>query len=246
MRSAIVRLLLIVILTANALCVFAQSQNPPQQQQPQSQSAAAPSQRQVPRRRLGSRLLGGQTSRPAANGASAVGEQQRRRSGRSGSRLGGVTGTGYRPMRQVPGSGLNGRAPNFLADERQTRLVRWPTRPLAIPASSTGLELPDAEAAFGLSDVRCVPKPERLSFCSGIGYNMLRLPNRFQQDRLDEIVNALNEWRSLVASRACHESALLLLVFSSSECALDSRHASTVVAFSPLHTRHSCIHYTCM
>ena len=240
MRSAVVRLLLIVILTANALCLFVQSQSPPQQQQQsQSLSAAAPSQRQVPRRRLGSRLIGGQTRRPAANGAgaSAVGEQQRRRTERPGSRIGVRSGTGYRPMRQVPGSGAN-----LLADERQSRQIRWPSRPMAVPAGTTSFELPDADAAFGLSELRCVQKPERLSFCSGIGYNKLRLPNRFQQDKVEEIVTALEEWRSLVVSRACHESALLLLLaFLSSDCALYSRHESTVVAFSPLHTRHSNI-----
>ena len=225
MRSAVVRLLLIFILTANALCVFSQSQNPPQheQQQSQSQSVGAPSQRQGMRRRQGIRPIGGQTRRPAANGAgvgsSAMGEQQRRRPERSGSRLGGGMGSGYRPMRQLPGlgSGPGGRAPNILSDDGQSRVVRFPSRPMTVPTGPTGFELPDEDAVFGMSELRCVPKPENLSFCSGIGYNKLRLPNRFQQDNLNVILNELKQWNSLVASRTCHESALLILIILSSD-----------------------------
>ena len=109
-------------------------------------------------------------------------------------------------MRQrPPRSGPNGGMPNVFT-RRKSRLVRKPTSPMAVRAVSTGLELPLTSNAF-----RCVPKPERLSFCSGIAYDKLRLPNRYQQDNVDEIVRELEEWRPLVASRVCHESVFVCL-----------------------------------
>lgn len=212
MRSARVRLLFVVILAAHVLSVSSQSQ---QQQQQQSQSQTP--QRQAARRRPNARINGRPTHRPTANGdfvaESPAPQQQRTRPGRSGSRRA--------PMSSSNSNGL-------AAGPNARRNVMYRDRPIAVPnpmpfreqrpdsqgrgparaMSPMSLVLTDPDEPFG--EQRCVPKPAQLSFCTNIGYDKLRLPNRFQHYSLDEIVENLQQWRPLVASSSvCHESALV-------------------------------------